>query len=60
MVVLKILLAAYYWLIVVPVGTVKRMSGWDPLQLRGWKCGDTSVFKVDNKTYVASDFEKMD
>ena len=43
-VVSKILLILAFFLIVTPVGLIRRWQGADPLQLKKWKRGSESVF----------------
>ena len=39
----KVLLAVVFYLIVTPIGVVRRLLGHDSLRLRAFKAGDTSV-----------------
>lgn len=43
-VVSKILLTLSFFLIVTPIGLIRRRTGADPLQLKKWKKGTDSVF----------------
>ena len=43
-VVSKILLTLAFFLIVTPIGLMRRRTGADPLQLKKWKKGTDSVF----------------
>jgi hypothetical protein len=43
-VVSKILLTLAFFLIVTPIGLIRRLTGADPLQLKKWKQGTDSVF----------------
>lgn len=41
-----------------PVGLLRRFSGKDPLNLKAFKAGSTSVMKERNHRFVAADLEK--
>jgi hypothetical protein len=56
-VVSKIILALLFFLLVFPIGLLRRLLGKDPMQLRGWKKGPESVFRVRNHQFVAKDLE---
>jgi hypothetical protein len=43
-VVSKIVLTLAFFLIVTPIGVIRRWMGADSLQLKKWKKGDSSVF----------------
>jgi hypothetical protein len=42
----KVLLSLIFFLIVTPVGLIRRLLGHDTLQLKKWKKGHESVFKT--------------
>jgi len=54
----KVLLAAVFYLIVTPVGVVRRLLGYDSLHLRAFKRSDASVLRPRNHVFVAGDLEK--
>jgi len=54
----KLLLGAVFFLIVVPVGLVRRAMGKDAMQLRNWKKAGRSVFRERNHLFRAEDLEK--
>lgn len=54
----SVILSLLYFLIVTPVGMVRRLAGFDSLQIKEWKKGSSSVFRVRNHTYVGKDMEK--
>ena len=54
----KVLLAAVFYLIVTPVGVVRRLLGHDSLHLRAFKAGDASVMRPRNHVFVATDLDK--
>jgi len=57
-VVFKALLAVIFFVIVTPVGQVRKMFGEDSLHLRNYKNGHDSVFLQTNHLFSASDLEK--
>ena len=54
----KVLLAAVFYLIVTPVGVVRRLLGHDSLRLRAFKRGDASVLHPRHHVFVAGDLDK--
>ena len=54
----KVLLAAVFYLIVTPVGVVRRLLGHDSLRLRAFKAGDASVMHARRHVFVADDLDK--
>ena len=54
----KVLLAAVFYLVVTPVGIVRRRFGYDSLNLRAFKRSDASVMRPRNHVFVAGDLEK--
>jgi hypothetical protein len=54
----KIILTLIFFLVVTPIGFLKRCAGSEPLQLKEWKQSKNSVFKIRNRSYSARDFEK--
>jgi hypothetical protein len=54
----KILLTVVFFVMVVPVGLVRRMMSKDTLQLREFKKGTDTVMKVRDHVFVAVDIEK--
>ena len=54
----KVLLAAVFYLVVTPVGIVRRRFGYDSLNLRAFKRSDASVMRPRNHVFVAADLEK--
>lgn len=57
-VVSRILLSLLFFLLVTPIGLLRRICGADALQLRRWKQGRTSVFRVRNHTFSSHDIGK--
>ena len=54
----KVLLAAVFYLIVTPIGVIRRLLGHDSLRLRAFKRGDASVLHQRGHVFVAGDLEK--
>jgi polyferredoxin len=54
----KILLSVVFYIIVTPIGMMRRFFKADPLQLKDWKKGKGSVLKIRNQTIQAKDLEK--
>jgi multisubunit Na+/H+ antiporter MnhG subunit len=54
----KFLLSILFFVLVTPVGLIRRMGGADSLQLKKWKKNNTSIFKFRNHTYSAKDIKK--
>lgn len=53
----KVVLTAIFFIIVTPVGLIRRMAGMDSLQLRKWKKDDSSIFAVRDHTFKPEDLE---
>lgn len=54
----SLLLSLVYFLLVTPVGLVRRLLGADPLLLKSWKRHSRSVFSVRNHVFGREDLEK--
>jgi hypothetical protein len=54
-----IMMSIVFFVIVTPVGLVRRMLGRDPLKLRQFKKGKQSVMKDRDHQYTAEDFLHM-
>jgi len=54
----RILLTAVFFVVVLPVGLIRRMLGKDSLQLRQFGKGKESVMKVRDHMYVPADIDK--
>ena len=57
-VVSKIILTLVFFLIVSPVGLVRRVMGYDSLKLKEFKKGTGSVMNVRNITFSKNDIDK--
>jgi len=51
----RILLGVLFYVMVTPVGLIRRVLGKDPLQLKKWKKGRDSVLRERNHTLSAKD-----
>jgi len=54
----KLLLTMIFFVIVTPVGLIRRIIGADSLQLKRWKKDDSSVFGVREHIFQPEDIEK--
>jgi|ERR1700733_15937318 Saxitoxin biosynthesis operon protein SxtJ len=57
-VVSKILLSIVFFVIVVPIGVLRRLAGKDSLKLRAFKAGQDSVMVERNHTFIGRDLER--
>jgi len=53
-----ILLSVIFFVLVTPVGIVRRAFGADPLQLKRWKSDDTSLFQIRDHQFNPKELEK--
>lgn len=51
----KVILTLIFFLCITPLGLLKRMFGSEPLQLKKWKKGASSVFTERNHLFEADD-----
>jgi hypothetical protein len=56
-VVSKVILSVVYFLILMPVGLVRKMMGKDTLQLKGFKKATSSVMITRNHNFTSKDIE---
>lgn len=54
----KILLAIVFFLIVTPMGVIRKITGKDSLKLHAFRASEESVMWERNYTFKASDLEK--
>jgi hypothetical protein len=54
----KLLLSVLFFLIVSPVGLIRRLLGYDTLKLRQFKAGTESVMVLRNHTFKKEDIIK--
>ena len=57
-VVSKVLLTFIFFLVVTPMGMIRRLLGYDSLKLRQFKKGTESVMQVRNITFTKTDIDK--
>ena len=57
-VVSKVLLSILFFILVTPVGLIRKLLGSDPMKIRQWKKGADSVFQERNIVYSVNDIEK--
>ena len=53
----KVILSIIFFGLVMPVGLLRRFLGRDSLQLKKWKKGRNSVFKVRDHEFMAEDIK---
>ncbi len=53
----KILLSVIYFVLVIPVGLIRKICGSDSMMLKQWKKSTGSVFESRNHTYSKKDIE---
>jgi Saxitoxin biosynthesis operon protein SxtJ len=54
----KILLSIVFFLVVVPIGVLRRLAGKDSLKLRAFKAGNDSVMVERSHIFVGRDLER--
>ena len=54
----KVLLAIVFYLVVTPIGVVRRLLGHDSLRLRAFKASDASVMHARAHVFVPDDLDK--
>jgi hypothetical protein len=54
----KVLLTILFFVLVTPMGILRRIIGNDSTQIKKWKKDRSSVFQVRNHTYQPRDIEK--
>jgi len=57
-VVSKVILTLVFYLIVTPVGLIRRILGADPMKNKLWKNGDDSVLVTRDHLYSSEDIQK--
>ncbi|HOV85246.1 MAG TPA: SxtJ family membrane protein [Syntrophobacteraceae bacterium] len=53
----KLLLTLVFFLLLTPMGLIRRALGKDPMRRKQWKRGSSSVFHLRNHTFTAKDLE---
>lgn len=54
-----IVLSLVFFLIVTPIGVMKRLKGYDPMKRKAWKKDKSSVFIKYDHDYSAADLIKL-
>nr|MBF0223161.1 hypothetical protein [Desulfobulbaceae bacterium] len=54
----KILLTIVFFILVIPMGFFRKLSGKDPMNLKKWRSGSDSVFITRDSKVTATDLEK--
>lgn len=54
----KILLSIVFFILVTPIGIIRKIIGKDSLKLKLWKHSKESVFRVRNHLFISEDLEK--
>ena len=54
----KVLLSIIFFLVLTPMGLLRRIGGKDPMRMRQFKKGEDSVFRVRDHAFVAADIEQ--
>jgi len=57
-VVSKLILALLFYVLVYPVGLLRRVLGKDAMQVKAWNRGTDSVFRVKDHRFSATDLEQ--
>ena len=57
-VVSTVILAVLFFVVLMPIGIIRKAGGADALGLKKWRNGDESAFVVRDHQYVAGDLEK--
>ena len=51
----KVLLSVIFLVLVIPVGFIRKLMKRDSMQIKKWKTGDESVFKIRDHRYISDD-----
>ena len=54
----KLILSLTFYFLITPVGLTRKIFGADPLKLKKWKKGKSSVFVFRNHKFQSHDIEK--
>ena len=54
----KIILGLTFFLVLTPMGLLRKVTGKDSMKIKNWKEGDASVFRVRDHTFDAGDIEQ--
>ena len=53
----KVILTILFFIVVLPIGLLRRALGKDSLRLKSWKKGSGSVFRIKEHKFVSKDLE---
>jgi hypothetical protein len=51
----KVILTIIFFILVVPIGLIRRLMGKDSLRLKEWKKGSNSVFRIRDHKFISDD-----
>lgn len=54
----KVILSVAFFVVLTPVGVLRKIMGKDSLRMAAWKKDSGSVFRVRDHTFTASDIEQ--
>lgn len=54
----RLILSILFYTLVLPIGLIRKLNGADPMQLKSWKSGRETVFRIRNTAYSAKDMGK--
>lgn len=54
----RLILSVLFYMLVLPVGLIRKLTGADPMQLKSWKSGRETVFRIRNAAYSVKDMDK--
>ena len=54
-----VLLSLVFFLVVTPVGWIRRLFGYDPMRKRGYRAGQGSAFVHREKTFTGADLDNI-
>lgn len=57
-VVSTVILSVLFFVVLMPIGVIRRVGGADALGLKKWRNGDVSAFVVRDHPYTAEELEK--
>ena len=53
----KVILTILFFIVVLPIGLLRRALGKDSLRLKSWRKGNESVFRIKEHQYISKDLE---
>lgn len=55
----KVILSLVFFLVICPVGLLRRLAGYDSMAVKQWQAGRGSVFKERRHCYEAKELERL-